>query len=383
MGRAPRVVRVTTAFASDNYAPAHPAVLDAVAAANAGHAVAYGDDEWTARLREIVRHHFGAQALAFPVLNGTGANVISLASLLPRWGSVVVSDVAHVNVDENAAPERMSGTKLLTVETGDGRLGLDALERYAENAGDPHRAQPLAVSLTQSTELGTVYGVHELKELSAAAHRRGMVVHMDGSRIANAAVSLGVPLRALTTDAGIDVLSFGGTKNGIMLGEAVVVLAPEALATTSSGYGSDPDAVVEFVRKMSMQLASKMRYVSAQLVALLDPERDLWHENASRSNAAAARLRAGLDDVGAATAGAEGPRIRATQPTEANAVFALLPRDVADRVRERFRFYDWRPGPSDDLVEVRLMCSWDTTDDDVDAFLAELDAAARSESPLR
>ncbi|MFC6150608.1 MULTISPECIES: threonine aldolase family protein [Mumia] len=354
------------AFASDNYAPAHPAILDAVAAANTGHAVSYGDDRWTAHLGEVVRHHFGDQAQAYPVFNGTGANVVSLGALLPRWGSAIVSDVAHLNTDENAAPERVAGIKLLPVDAPDGKLTTAALDRYAANLGDPHRAQALAVSLTQSTELGTVYSLDEIRQIADAAHAYGMRVHIDGSRIANAAAYLGVGLGALTTELGIDAVSFGGTKNGILLGEAVVVLSPDAVTG------------LEFMRKTSMQLASKMRYVSAQLAALLDPEHDLWLHNATASNARAAQLRSGVDALAAELA-ADGrvhdsgaPLLHVERPTQANVVFPTLPRSVADAVRAEHRFYDWRPGVHPDLVESRWMCSWDTTADDVEAFLSSL-----------
>ena len=251
-----------SSFASDNYAPAHPDVLAALAAASAGHEVAYGEDPWTARLQDVVRDRFGTGTVAYPVLTGTGANVVSLMSMLPRWGAVVASEHAHLDTDENGAPERVGGIKVLTVPAPDGRLTPDAVDRFAGDLGDPHRAQPLVVSLTQATELGTVYTPDEIRAVSDAAHAHGMRVHLDGSRLANAAAALDVPLRALTTDAGVDVVSFGGTKNGLALGEAVIVLDASAVDG------------VEFVRKATMQLASKMRYVSAQLLALFEPVGD-------------------------------------------------------------------------------------------------------------
>ncbi|WP_435737425.1 beta-eliminating lyase-related protein [Cellulosimicrobium sp. PMB13] len=361
-----------SSFASDNYAPAHPDVLAALAAASAGHEVSYGEDPWTARLQEVVRARFGAEATAYPVLTGTGANVIALMSMLPRWGAVVATEHAHLNTDENGAPERVGGIKVLTVPAADGRLTPDAVERFADDLGDPHRAQPLVVSITQTTELGTVYTPQELRAISDAAHARGMRVHLDGSRLANAAVALDVPLRALTTDAGVDVLSFGGTKNGLALGEAVVVLDPSAVDG------------VEFVRKATMQLASKMRYVSAQLLALFEPVGDpvadvdeiaaadeLWVRNARSANAMATRLRAGLADLSPEDVARP---VAFTQPTEANAVFATLPRAVAAALRERHRFYDWGPGETPDRVEVRWMCAWDTTAADVDDFVADVHA---------
>jgi len=329
-------------FASDNYAGAHPELVDAVADANGGHQPAYGSDAYTERLREIVATHFGEQAEVFPVFNGTGANVVSLQAMIPRWGAVICAESAHVNTDENGACERVAGIKLLPVVTPDGKLTPELLDQQSFGHGDVHRAQPLAATITQSSELGTVYTVDELTTLSAHAHERGMRVHLDGARLANAASSLDVPLRAITTDAGVDVVSFGGTKNGMLFGEAIVVLDPTATAG------------IEFLRKGGMQLASKMRFVSAQLVALL--EGDLWLRSARHANAMARRLRDGVCAL---------PGVVVTRPVEANAVFALLPDGVADRVREHVPFYDWdrRTG------EVRWMCAFDTTDDDVDSFV--------------
>jgi len=276
---------------------------------------------------------------------------VGLQSMLPRWGAVIAASTAHINVDEGGAPERVAGIKLLTVPTGDGKLPPELIDREAWGWGDEHRAQPLAVSLTQSTELGTLYTVDELRTIADHVHGHGMHLHMDGARIANAAASLGLPLRDFTRDAGVDVLSFGGTKNGAMLGEAIVVLNPEA----SSG--------LTYLRKLNMQLSSKMRFVSAQFIALL--EGDLWLRNATHSNAMAQRLRTGVE-AGIADGSIRG--VAFTQATQANGVFATLPDGVADRLRESFRFYDWDASKN----EVRWMCSFDTTEADIDAFVAEL-----------
>lgn len=338
-------------FASDNYSGIHPEVLAAIAAANDGHQIAYGEDQYTARLQEAFRSHFGAHVEAFPVFNGTGANVVGLQSMLPRWGAVISASTAHINVDEGGAPERMGGMKLLTVPAADGKLTPELVDREAWGWGDEHRAQPLVVSITQSTELGTLYTPDEIRALADHAHERGMRLHLDGARISNAAAALDVPLAAFTSDVGVDLLSFGGTKNGAMLGEAIVVLNPEA-----------SDGLV-YARKYSMQLASKMRFVSAQLIALL--EGDLWLRNARRSNAMAARLRGGIE---AALAAGTIRGVAFTQPTQSNGVFATLPDGVADRLRESFRFYDWDAARN----EVRWMCSFDTQESDVDAFVAEL-----------
>lgn len=338
-------------FASDNYSGIHPDVLSAIAEANGGHQIAYGEDAYTERLQEVFRSHFGETAQAFPVFNGTGANVTGLQSMLPRWGAVIAASTAHINVDEGGAPEKIGGFKLLTVPTDDGKLTPELVDREAWGWGDEHRSQPLVVSITQSTELGTLYTAEEIRALADHAHERGMKLHVDGARISNAAAALGLPLRAFTTDAGVDVLSFGGTKNGAMLGEAIVVLNPEA----SDG--------LLFSRKFNMQLSSKMRFVSAQLIALL--EGDLWLRNASHANAMARRLRGGIE-AGIAEGSITG--VGFTQQTQSNGVFATLPDGVADRLRESFRFYDWDAARR----EVRWMCGFDTQEEDVDAFVAEL-----------
>jgi len=331
-------------FASDNYAGAHPEVLAAIAEANGGHQVAYGEDVYTARLQEVMAGHFGLDAVTYPVFNGTGANVTALTSLLPRWGAVISASTAHINTDEGGAPERVMGLKLLTVETPDGKLTPELIDREAWGWGDEHRAQPLAVSITNTTELGTLYTIDEIRAIANHVHERGMTLHLDGARIANAAAALGVPLREFTTEAGVDVLSFGGTKNGLLYGEAIVVLNPAA----SDG--------LTYLRKLTMQLSSKMRFVSAQLIALL--EGDLWLRSAQHSNAMAARLRGALESR-------DLPGLGFTQKTEANAVFATLPNDAADRIRELFRFYDWDRAAG----EVRWMTAFDTQESDVDAFV--------------
>ena len=338
-------------FASDNYAGAHPEVIQALIDANEGHQIAYGEDVYTARLQEVIRAHFGEQAEAFPVFNGTGANVTALTSVLPRWGAIIATSTAHIHTDENAAPERVSGLKLLTVDAPDGKLTPELIATEAWGWGDEHRAQPLAVSITQSTELGTLYTADEIRAISDYAHERGMIVHLDGARLSNAGAALGGDLRSFTTDAGVDILSLGGTKNGLVYGEAVVVLRPEV-----------SDGLV-YLRKLLMQLSSKMRFASAQLIALY--EGDLWLRSASHANAMAARLRTALE---AAIASGEVRGLAFTQPTQANAVFATLPPGVADRLRERFRFYDWNPATG----EVRWMTAFDTTEADIDAFVAEI-----------
>jgi threonine aldolase len=326
-------------------------VLEAIVAANGGHQTAYGADAYTARLQEVLAEHFGRPVEAYCVFNGTGANVVALQSMVPRWGAVVCTELAHINTDENAAPERIGGIKLLTVPTTDGKLTPTGIEARAGGRGDEHRAQPAAISITQSTEVGTCYTPDEIAALAETAHALGLRVHLDGARIANAAASLGLPLRAFTSDVGVDVVSLGGTKNGALGAEAVVVLDPAA----TDG--------LRFLRKTDMQLASKMRFVAAQMLALYDG--DLWLRSATHANAMAQRLRDGLAAV---------PGVEIALPVEANAVFAVLPPGVADRVRERYWFYDWdgRPGM------VRLMCAFDTRPQDVDALVAAIADAVRA-----
>ncbi|GAA2267519.1 low specificity L-threonine aldolase [Streptomyces amakusaensis] len=356
MADAPTVKPVTTAarrhhdpevrgFASDNYAGAHPEVMAALALANGGHQVAYGEDEYTDHLQRVMHSHFGPAAEAFPVFNGTGANVTALQALTDRWGAVICAESAHINVDEGGAPERMGGLKLLTVPTPDGKLTPELIDRQAWGWDDEHRAMPQVVSITQNTELGTVYTPAEVRAIVEHAHERGMKVHLDGARISNAAASLDVPMRTFTNAVGVDVLTFGGTKNGMLFGEAVVVLNPDAVSH------------MKHLRKLSMQLASKMRFVSVQLEALL--ARDLWLRNARHSNAMARRLADGVRQV-------DGVEI--LHPVQANAVFARLPHEVSLRLQRRFRFYFWDETAGD----VRWMCSFDTTEDDVDSFVQAL-----------
>ena len=317
-------------FASDNYAGVHPEVLAALAEANGGHQISYGEDVYTERLHEVMAQHFGHPVQVYPVLNGTGA---------------MCTTNAHVHTDEGGAPEKVAGVKLLPVPTPDGRLTPELIDREAWGWGDEHRAQPLVVSITQTTELGTCYRPEDVAAICEHAHARGMRVHLDGARIANAAATLGLPIRAFTSDVGVDVVSFGGTKNGALAAEAVVVLDPAAAQGLT------------YLRKTDMQLASKMRFVSAQLLALLDG--DLWLRSAQHANAMALRLRDAVSGL---------PGVRITRPVQANAVFAVLPPGVADALRERFRFYDWDPATG----EVRWMCAFDTAPEDVDDFAATL-----------
>jgi threonine aldolase len=336
-------------FASDNHAGVHPEVMAAIAAANEGHAGAYGDDPWTARAQQRFREHFGASAQAFPVFNGTGANVLCLEALTRPWQGVVCARSAHLNLDECGAPER-AGRKLLVVDTPDGRLTPELIAPLLVRIGDEHVVQPRVISITQSTELGTVYPPEAIAALAGWAHAHGMLLHVDGARLCNAAAAFGVPLRALTTDAGVDALSFGGTKNGVMGAEAVVLLRDEI----ADGF--------RYRRKQAMQLASKMRFVSAQLEALLAG--DLWQRSAAHANAMARRLAGAVGDLAGLTV---------TQPVEANAVFAVLAPEATERLQRDWPFYVW----DDSAGEVRWMCAWDTQPEDVDAFADDVRAVLR------
>src|SRR5829696_6926845 len=331
------------AFASDNYAPGLPEALEAIAAANTGHAVSYGADPVTARLAERVREHFGPEAIGFPVFNGTGANVVGLRAMLQPWQGVICAESAHLNTSEGGAPEVLGGIKLLTVPAPDGKLNTELVEQRITGIGDEHAIQPGVVAIAQATELGTLYEVEEMAALAEHAHAHGMLFHVDGSRLANAAAALDVSLADITAGVRADVVSFGGTKVGLLAGELVVVLDPSLV-----------DAL-PYLRKQSMQLASKMRFVSAQLEALLTD--DLWRRAASHANAMTRRLSDAVAD-----------HVTITQAVEANSVFAILPPEATAQLQQEFRFYVW----DEHTGEVRWMCAWDTAESDVDAFAAAI-----------
>lgn len=321
-----------------------------MAEANDGHAVSYGADPWTTRAQAILRGHFGEEAESLLVFNGSGANVVSIRAVCRPWEAVICADTAHVNVDEGGAPERIAGVKLLTVATPDGKLTSDHVRAHVTRIGDEHAVQPRLVTITQSSEYGTRYSPEETAALAQTAHDLGLVLHMDGSRLSNAAAALGCGLGDLTGALGVDVLSLGGTKNGMVLGEAVVFLNP-ALAEGA-----------RYLRKQTLQLASKSRFLAAQFIAMF--EADLWRRNAVHANAMAARLADALGGI---------PGVRITQAVQANGVFAVIPREAAETVRARWPFYTWDEAAG----EERLMCSWDTTPEEVDGFAEALAAACR------
>jgi threonine aldolase len=347
-------------FASDNFAGAHPDVLAAVAAANDGHVPAYGADPYTAAAEARLRDHFGDDARSFLVFNGSAANVLSLIAAARPFEAVICPHTAHLNVDECGAPERIAGAKLYTVAAPGGKLTpeLVAARLRGIRIGDEHAAQPRIVSISNATELGTVYTPAEVRSLADHAHEHGLLLHVDGARLANAAACLDAPLRALTTYAGVDILSFGGTKNGLLLGEAVVF--PSAALADDFLY----------LRKQTLQLASKMRFIAAQFDALLRD--DLWLRNADHANAMAARL---------ANAVKELPGVRVTELVESNAVFAILPQAARERLLDAWPgdlpFHLW----NEETGEVRWMTAWDTTEEDVDRFAAAVAEALDPDNP--
>ncbi len=332
-------------FASDNYAGVHPDIFKSLIKANEVHTVSYGDDPYTSQAIWHFKSIFGDDIEVFFVYNGTGANVLGLSALTQSFNSIICSDCAHINVDESTAPENFTGCKLITIPAADGKLLPQQVLDKIQRIGDQHHPQAKVISISQSTEFGTVYSTEEVRALSAVAREKGLYLHMDGARIANAAVSLDKELAFITRDAGVDVLSFGGTKNGLMFGEAVIFFKPE-LASSA-----------KYLRKQAMQLHSKMRFISVQFEALLS--NDLWKRNATHSNAMAKLLERELKKV---------PEVKFTQSVDANGLFATLPANIIPALQQHYPFYVW----NEKTHEVRLMCSWDTTEGDVMGFVGKL-----------
>ncbi len=333
-------------FASDNNAGVHPDILKEIESSNSGHVLGYGSDTYTKKAEEIFREHLGEDTEVFFVFTGTAANVLGLSSLLHSWNSVITAFSAHIEQDECGAPEKFTGCKVLTVDTPDGKISPAMLGKHVHGFGFEHHSQPGVISITQATEMGTVYTPDEIASLAGYAHERGMLLHMDGARIANAAVSLGLPFRDFTTGAGVDVLSFGGTKNGMMYGEAICFLKPDL----SDGF--------KYIRKQGMQLASKMRFISAQYIAYF--RNDLWKRNAEHSNRMARILAEKIAVI---------PGLKITQPVQSNGIFVIMPAKVAEKVSTAYFFYPW----NELLSEYRLMTSWDTTPEDIDMFVRMLE----------
>ncbi|MBU8913536.1 MAG: low specificity L-threonine aldolase [Spirochaetales bacterium] len=330
-------------FASDNSATVHPAIMEALSEANRGHAIAYGEDEWTEKANRVFRDLFGRRAEVFFVYNGTGANVIGMQGVLSSHHGVICTEVSHIHCDECGAAENYIGSKLLPVATSDGRMKPSQILPLLSARGVVHHSQPKVVSLTQATECGTVYDSDSVREIAKICHKNDMYLHMDGARISNAAVALGSELGDITGRLGVDILSLGGTKNGAMFGEAIVVWRPELAEN------------LRYIRKQGMQLASKMRFISAQFATLFGT--DLWRENAAHANELAQALAARLHDI---------PGVEIAYPVEANGVFARLPHAAISQIQDEIYFYMW--DAEADIV--RLMLSFDSTMEDVEALVA-------------
>ena len=334
---------IKRSFASDNNAGVHPEVIEAIRAANEGHVIAYGDDPFTARAVKLFQKHFGRHVAVYFVFGGTGANVLGLKAITRSHQAIICAETAHVNVDECGAPENFSGCKLLTVSTPDGKLRVDQIKPLLHAIGVEHHVQPSVITISQATEMGTVYTEKELKTLAGFAHDHGMLLHVDGARLSNAAVSLDASLKEITADVGVDVLSFGGTKNGMIYGEAVVF------------FDAKRAAEFKYIRKQGMQLSSKMRFIAAQFEAMLSG--NLWRRGPEHANRMAQLL---ADELGKL------PQIKITQPVESNGVFAMIPRQYIPALQKKYFFYVW----NEEISEVRLMASFDTTEDDIRDFVA-------------
>ncbi len=335
-------------FGSDNHSGISPEIMKAIADANVEHALAYGDDEWCARTEALFREYFGPQAKVYFVFNGTGANVLNIDAMCRSHEAVVCAETAHISVDECGAPQRVVGCRLLTVDTPDGKLTPELVKTRLHGFGFEHHSQPRAISITQSTELGTLYTLDEIRALADLAHSYNMYLHMDGARLANAAVALGCTFKEMTTDLGVDCLSFGGTKNGMLMGESVVLLNPAL------------DVDMKYRRKQMTQLCSKMRFVAAQFEAYLST--GLWRRNAEHSNRMARLLCSELQPLTATHP------LKVMYPVQVNSVFVQLPADVWHALQKEYFFYDWDEAAN----VVRWMCSFDTTEDDIHNFLSAL-----------
>jgi len=335
-------INPSRSFASDNNAGVHPEMIDAITAANQGHVVAYGDDPFTERAVKVFEKHFGRDIAVYFVFGGTGANVLGLTAATKSYNAIICAETAHINVDECGAPEKFTGCKLLSVPTPDGKVRVEEIKHFLHGVGFEHHVQPRAISVSQATEMGTVYTKSELKTIADFAHRNNMLLHMDGARISNAAVSLKAKFKEITRDVGVDVMSFGGAKNGMMYGEAVVFFDKKMAAD------------FKYIRKQGMHLPSKMRFISAQFEALLSG--DLWERSATHANRMAKILATELEQI---------PKIKLTQPVEANGVFAVVPGKYIPTLQKKYFFYVW----NEEISEIRLMTSFDTTEGDIAQFV--------------
>lgn len=334
-------MKITKGFASDNNSGVHPAILASLTDVNSGHQKGYGDDPYTQEATQLFKQHFGEQAEIYFVLTGTGANIVGLQSGIKSYHSIICANTAHIHVDECGAPEKFTGAKLLAIDTPDGKLTPQLVQPYLHGFGFEHHSQPGVISITQCTEMGTIYTAIEIQELAELAHKNNMLLHVDGARIANAVATLGISLKEMITNTGVDILSFGGTKNGMMFGEAVVILNPEK----TQG--------IQYYRKQAAQLYSKMRFVSGQFIAYFQNE--VWQQNARHSNKMAQLLYQKIQEI---------PEIKVTQKVQANGIFAIVPPEIIPPLQQQYFFYMWDESKN----EVRWMTSFDTTEEDVQNF---------------
>jgi threonine aldolase len=329
-------------FGSDNNSGVHPIIMQALNDANCNHAIAYGDDKWTDRAVEIIREIFNSPDInPLFIFNGTGANVLALQACTKPFHSIICAATAHIAVDECGAPVKATGCTIKEIVTSDGKLTPELVKPHLHGFGFEHHSQPKVIAISQTTELGTAYTPDEVKALADLAHQHDMYLFVDGTRITNACAFLGIGLKEMTVDCGVDIFTLGGTKNGLMFGEVIIPLQKELSEN------------LRYYRKQLTQLYSKMRYISAQFIPYI--EENIWLENATKSNNSAQKLLSSMKDI---------KGLKITQKVESNAVFFILPKDITDKLRERYFFYDWDVN----LNEMRLVCSWDTTDDDIDAF---------------
>ena len=331
-------------FASDNYSGIHPEILDAIKEANQNHQISYGDDEITSETQKLFEKQFGKADVLY-AFNGTGANVISLKCCTLPFQSVICSEYAHILVDECGAPTQSIGCSLLPVPTNDGKLTPEMIKPFLNRIGNVHNTQPKVISISQSTELGTVYTINELRSLCNFAHLHNMYVHLDGARISNAVTALGVSMKEATVDCGIDIMSFGGTKNGLMMGEAVLI------------FNENLKENAPYFQKQTAQLFSKNRFIAAQFKALLS--NNLWLRMATESNKMAQLLASKVKDL---------PGVLINRKVDANAVFVIIPEEVIEPLRKLYPFYEWDA----QTHEQRWMCSFDTTAEEVDEFVEKL-----------
>jgi threonine aldolase len=332
-------------FASDNCAGVHPLVMKAIEHVNKGYVHSYGDDVYTKHAEELIRQQFGENAAVYFVYNGTGANVTGISRLIRSYQTVYCAETAHIHVDECGSLEHYAGCKLMALPSRDGKVSIDAVKEKLVGIGDEHRSQPGMISITQPTEYGVLYSVDEIRTLSDFAHKNGMLIHMDGARIANASASMNLSLKALTADCGIDLLSFGATKNGILCGEAVII------------FRADLAESFQYIRKQGMQLHSKMRFISAQFIAMMSD--GLWIDNARHANAMAQKLHKGLLEL---------PGITFTQEVSCNAIFAIFPEKIIEPLQQKYHFYTW----NETINEVRLMTSFQTSELEIDEFIKDV-----------